>query len=169
MSVTVLLAMLTLADSSLEERVLASPRADGMGVQLAGGRRRTDVGGAIPAWQYDFGASYARLWRVGSASPHLLGVRAALSFPAFEGVEVSPLLEYRFGDLTTVNLAWGPMWQIDSQRKGAGGYRTDVSVTAGGYPWAFYFGVSQALFGRPDLAITFGVRVDILVYQPKSM
>lgn len=141
--------------------VLAAPGLHAVSIQLLGGRWRSEVGDLSPRWEYSFGAAYSRLWRLGSSSAHALGVRIAVSVPGFEGVEVAPQLEYRWGDVSTVNLSWGPLWTIDEARKGAGGHRLELAVNPGAYPWALYVGMAHSVFGRPALAVVFGIRFEL--------
>jgi hypothetical protein len=131
-----------------------------LAIQILGGRRRSDFGGREPGWQYELAVSYGRLWRLGPPSLHQLGVRVVLAVPDLRGVEVGPLAEYRWGASATLSLCWGPMWRIDGALKGAGGYRGELAVGTATYGWSLYAGVSHAVFGRPELATTFGVRFE---------
>jgi hypothetical protein len=153
------------AGESLGERLAASSGADTLAIQILGGRRRSDLAGREPGWQYELAVSWGRLWRLKPPSLHQLGVRALLAFPDLRGVEVGPLGEYRWGASAILSLCWGPMWRIDGVLKGAGGYRGELMVGTVAFGWSLYAGVSHALFGRPELAITLGARFEWIAFR----
>jgi hypothetical protein len=135
-------------------------------LQLLSARRRTDLHGRDASWQFDLGAGWSRLWPT-SAPAQRMGVRVALSIPDLRGVEVAPALEWRYGDERTLNLAAGPLWRMDDSLQGGGGYRIEVGVSLGDpntvRAWTFTFGVSHSVLGRRELAVTFGLRFELLL------